>query len=143
ESKDRTTEAHSLRGVRYALELGRAIGLNEQELTDLEYGALLHDIGKVGIADSVLKKTGPLTEDEWAVMRQHPTTGYNVLRNLDFLQNALPVVLHHQERFDGRGYPNGLRGEQIPLLARIFTIADSFDAMTSDRPYRRAMRPEI
>ncbi len=143
ETKDRTTESHSLRGVRYALELGRAAGLTAQELTDLEYGALLHDIGKVGIADAILKKTGPLTEEEWAVMRQHPTIGYNVLRNLDFLQNALPVVLHHQERFDGRGYPNGLKGEEIPILARIFTIADSFDAMTSDRPYRRAMRPEI
>jgi len=143
ETKDRTTETHSLRGVRYAVELGRRAGLSAQELADLEYGALLHDIGKIGIADMILKKAGPLTEEEWAVMRQHPTIGYNVLRSLDFLQNALPVVLHHQERYDGRGYPNGLKGEQIPVLARIFTIADSFDAMTSERPYRRAMRPEI
>ncbi|MEK7475806.1 MAG: HD domain-containing phosphohydrolase [Candidatus Coatesbacteria bacterium] len=143
ETKDRTTETHSLRGVRYAVELGRGAGLSPQELADLEYGALLHDIGKIGIADMILKKAGPLTEEEWTVMRQHPTIGYNVLRNLDFLQNALPVVLHHQERYDGRGYPNGLKGEQIPILARIFTIADSFDAMTSERPYRKAMRPEI
>jgi len=143
ETKDRTTETHSLRGVRYAVELGRAAGLSKQDLADLEYGALLHDLGKIGIADVILKKAGPLTEEEWAVMRQHPTIGYNVLRNLDFLRNALPVILHHQERFDGRGYPNGLKGEQIPILARIFTIADSFDAMTSERPYRKAMRPEI
>lgn len=142
ESKDRTTETHSLRGVQYALELGRAAGLSKQELIDLEYGALLHDIGKVGIADVILKKTGPLTEEEWTVMRQHPVIGYNVLKSLDFLRNALPVVLHHQERYDGRGYPNGLKGEEIPLFARIFCIADSFDAMISDRPYRRAMRPE-
>ncbi len=143
ETKDRTTESHSLRGVRYALEIGRAAGLSQQEMTELEYGALLHDIGKIGIADVILKKTGPLTEEEWAVMRQHPTIGYNVLKNLEFLQNSLPVVLHHQERYDGRGYPNGLKGDQIPIYARIFTIADSFDAMTSDRPYRRGMRIEV
>jgi len=143
ETKDRMTETHSLRGVRYALELGRGAGLSKQEMTELEYGALLHDIGKIGIADIILKKTGPLTEEEWQVMRQHPTIGYNVLKNLEFLQNSLPVVLHHQERYDGRGYPNGLKGEQIPMLARIFTIADSFDAMTSDRPYRHAMREEV
>jgi len=143
ETKDRTTESHSLRGVRYALEIGRAAGLSSQEMTELEYGALLHDIGKIGIADVILKKTGPLTEEEWAVMRQHPTIGYNVLKNLEFLQNSLPVVLHHQERYDGRGYPNGLKGDQIPIYARIFTIADSFDAMTSDRPYRCGMRIEV
>ncbi len=143
ESRDRNTESHSQRGLKYALELGRAAGLSPQALNDLEYGALLHDIGKVGIADHILRKNGPLTEEEWSMMRQHPTIGYNVLKNLDFLQNALPVVLHHQERWDGKGYPNGLKGEQIPLLARIFTIADSFDAMTSDRPYRRGMSPEI
>jgi HD-GYP domain-containing protein (c-di-GMP phosphodiesterase class II) len=143
ETKDRMTETHSLRGVRYALELGRGAGLSKQEMTELEYGALLHDIGKIGIADIILKKTGPLTEEEWQVMRQHPTIGYNVLKNLEFLQNSLPVVLHHQERYDGRGYPNGLKGEQIPLLARIFTIADSFDAMTSDRPYRHAMNEDV
>jgi HD-GYP domain-containing protein (c-di-GMP phosphodiesterase class II) len=143
ETKDRLTETHSLRGVRYAMELGRGAGLSKQEMTELEYGALLHDIGKIGIADIILKKTGPLTEEEWQVMRQHPTIGYNVLKSLEFLQNSLPVVLHHQERFDGRGYPNGLKGEQIPLLARIFAIADSFDAMTSDRPYRHAMREEV
>jgi len=143
ETKDRMTETHSLRGIRYALELGRAAGLSKQEMTELEYGALLHDIGKIGIADIILKKTGPLTEEEWQIMRQHPTIGYNALKNLEFLQNSLPVVLHHQERFDGRGYPNGLKGEQIPLLARIFTIADSFDAMTSDRPYRHAMIEDV
>jgi len=142
ETKDRTTESHSYRGVRYAVALGRAAGLSPSEMADLEYGALLHDIGKIGVDDVILKKTGPLTEQEWEIMRQHPAVGYNVLKSLDFLQTALPVVLHHQERYDGHGYPHGLRGEQIPLLARIFSIADSFDAMTSNRPYRRAMRSE-
>jgi HD-GYP domain-containing protein (c-di-GMP phosphodiesterase class II) len=142
ETKDRTTESHSYRGVRYAVELGKAAGLSPQELADLEYGALLHDIGKIGVDDVILKKTGPLTEQEWEIMRQHPAVGYNVLKSLDFLETALPVVLHHQERYDGHEYPHGLKGEQIPLLARIFSVADSFDAMTSNRPYRRAMRPE-
>ena len=142
ETKDRLTETHSLRGVRYAIALGKAAGLSPAQLTQLEYGSLLHDIGKIGVADFVLKKTGPLTEEEWQIMRQHPAIGYNVLKNLEFLHNSLPIVLHHQERYDGRGYPNGLKGEQIPLLARIFTIADAFDAMTSDRPYRKSMRPD-
>jgi len=142
ETKDRNTESHSYRGVRYAVELGRAAGLSPTEMADLEYGALLHDIGKIGVDDVILKKTGPLTEQEWEIMRQHPAVGYNVLKSLDFLHTALPVVLHHQERYDGHGYPHGLKGEQIPLLARIFSVADSFDAMTSDRPYRRAMRAD-
>jgi len=142
ETKDSKTETHSMRSVKYALELGKAAGLSRQDLTELEHGALLHDIGKVGVADVILKKPSPLTEEEWKVMRQHPSIGYNVLKNLKFLQNSLPVVLHHQERYDGHGYPEGLKGEQIPFLARIFTIADSFDAMTSDRPYRKAMKAE-
>ncbi len=142
ESKDPSTESHSMRGVGYALELGRAIGLSDQQLMDLEYGAYLHDIGKVGVDDSILKKTGELTEEDWRVMRQHPAIGYAVLKNLEFLQNALPVVLYHQERYDGKGYPHGVRGEEIPLLARIFSIADAFDAMTSSRPYRPAMKTE-
>jgi len=143
ETKDRVTETHSMRVVHYAMELGKSVGLSDQDMIDLEYGALLHDIGKVGVDDGILRKSGPLSEDEWQVIRQHPTIGYSVLKNLDFLKNALPVILHHQERFDGRGYPNGLKGEQIPILARIFTIADAFEAMVSDRPYRRAMKPEI
>jgi len=142
ETKDRSTETHSMRVVRFALELGKAAGLAQQDVIDLEYGALLHDLGKVGVDDSILRKSGPLTEDEWRVIRQHPTIGYSVLKDLEFLRNSLPVVLHHQERFDGRGYPNGLKGEQIPILARIFTIADAFEAMISDRPYRRAMKPD-
>jgi len=143
ETKDRVTETHSMRVVHYAMELGRSVGLSEQDMLDLEYGALLHDIGKVGVDDGILRKSGPLSEDEWQVIRQHPTIGFSVLKNLDFLRNALPVILHHQERFDGRGYPNGLKGEQIPILARIFTIADAFEAMVSDRPYRKAMKPEV
>jgi HD-GYP domain-containing protein (c-di-GMP phosphodiesterase class II) len=143
ETKDRVTETHSMRVVHYAMELGKSVGLSDQDMMDLEYGALLHDIGKVGVDDGILRKTGPLSEDEWQVIRQHPTIGYSVLKNLEFLRNSLPVILHHQERFDGRGYPNGLKGEQIPILARIFTIADAFEAMVSDRPYRKAMKPEV
>lgn len=143
ETKDPSTESHSMRGVGYALELGKALGLSEQELMDLEYGAYLHDIGKVGVDDSILKKTGSLTEEDWRIMRQHPAIGYAVLKNLEFLQNALPVVLYHQERFDGKGYPHGVKGEEIPLLARIFSIADAFDAMTTNRPYRQALRPDV
>lgn len=143
ETKDRVTETHSMRVVHYAIELGKSVGLSDQDMIDLEYGALLHDIGKVGVDDGILRKSGPLSEDEWQVIRQHPTIGYSVLKNLDFLRNSLPVILHHQERYDGRGYPNGLKGEQIPILARIFTIADAFEAMVSDRPYRKSMKPEV
>lgn len=143
ETKDYATETHSLRGVRYALELGRAAGLSQKQLTELEHGAMLHDIGKIGVADVILTKAGPLTEEEWDKIKAHPTIGFNVLRHLEFLRNSMPVILYHQERYDGRGYPKGLKGQDIPLLARVFTIADAFDAMTSDRPYRQAMPPEI
>ena len=142
ETKDRNTETHSMRVVKYAMELGLAYGLSQQDISDLEYGALLHDIGKVGVDDGILRKAGPLSEAEWETIRQHPSIGYGVLKDVDFLRNALPVILHHQERFDGRGYPNGLKGDQIPILARLFTIADSYEAMISDRPYRKAMKPE-
>ena len=105
----------------------------------MAYGFFLHDIGKVGIPESVLCKPGPLTDDEWDIMRTHPGIGAQIVEPIRFLEGAVEIVRTHHERWDGRGYPIGLRGEQIPLAARVFAIADSFDAMTSDRPYRAAM----
>jgi putative nucleotidyltransferase with HDIG domain len=106
-------------------------------MTAIIRGALLHDIGKIGIPDAILRKPGPLTEEEWTIMRQHPRIGYEMLKQIDFLKQAVPIILHHHERFDGRGYPAGLAEDQIPLGARIFAVADTYDAITSDRPYRK------
>lgn len=139
EAKDDETEGHSERVTAYALRLGRALGLRREALEDLRRGALLHDLGKIGIPDAVLRKPGPLTEEEKALMRTHPLIGDRILEGLPALQGARGVVRHHHERFDGRGYPEGLQGEEIPLLARIFAVVDAYDAMTSDRPYRRAL----
>jgi len=142
EAKDYQTEGHSERVTAYALRLGRALGLRREALEDLRRGALLHDLGKIGIPDAVLRKPGPLTEEEQALMRTHPLIGDRILEGLPALQGARGVVRHHHERFDGRGYPEGLQGEEIPLLARIFAVVDAYDAMTSHRPYRRALDPE-
>ena len=139
EAKDDETEGHSERVTAYALRLGRALGLRREALEDLRRGALLHDLGKIGIPDAVLRKPGPLTEEEKALMRTHPLIGDRILEGLPALQGARGVVRHHHERFDGRGYPEGLQVEEIPLLARIFAVVDAYDAMTSDRPYRRAL----
>ena len=137
DSRDHETEGHSQRVVAYARLIAAELGVAGADLATLEQGALLHDIGKIGIPDGILCKPGPLTNAEWLTMRQHPEIGASMLNGIPFLQPALPVVRHHHERWDGRGYPQGLRGETIPLAARIFAVADSFDAMTSDRPYRR------
>jgi HD-GYP domain-containing protein (c-di-GMP phosphodiesterase class II) len=142
DARDRETEGHSQRVTRWALAIGRQLKLSPQELTNLERGALLHDVGKIGITDNILLKAGPLTKQERALMNQHPLLGYNMLREIPFLKDALPVVLYHQEMFDGSGYPAGLRGDEIPLPARIFAVADTYDAMTSTRPYRDAMLHE-
>jgi HD-GYP domain-containing protein (c-di-GMP phosphodiesterase class II) len=107
----------------------------------LEQGAFLHDVGKIGISDTILLKPGPLTEDEWVEMRRHPVLGYQLLSAVPFLKEASVLVLNHHERFDGSGYPAGLTGEAIPLPARIFAVVDAYDALTSDRPYREA-RPQ-
>lgn len=139
DARDRETEGHSRRVTKWALAIGRRLNLSRQELTNLERGALLHDVGKIGISDNILLKAGPLMPEERAVMNQHPLLGYEMLKGISFLQEALPVVLHHQEMFDGSGYPTGLRGENIPLGARIFAVADTYDAMTSTRPYRQAL----
>ena len=139
ETRDRETEGHSVRVTQYSRALGEALGLSTEELGALQSGALLHDIGKIGVPDAILRKPGPLLSHEWEQMRRHPEIGAGMVGRIAFLETALPVVRHHHERFDGAGYPDRLENDGIPLTARIFAVADTFDAMTSDRPYRRAV----
>ncbi len=138
EARDVETSGHSDRVVAYSLRLGRELGLSHNDLIGLEQGALLHDIGKIGVPDSILRKRGSLTEDEWTEMRQHIDYGLSIIGGIDFLSGARPIVGQHHEKYNGSGYPNALRGEQIHINARIFAVADAFDAITSDRPYRAA-----
>jgi GAF domain-containing protein len=142
ELRDAETEGHTRRVVELAERLGRAMGLSEAELAQLRRGALLHDIGKVGIPDSILLKPGPLTPEEWDVMRMHPVYAYDLLAPIAYLRTALDVPYCHHERWDGSGYPRGLRGEAIPLTARIFAVVDTWDALLTDRPYRPAWSKE-
>ena len=137
ETRDSETHGHSERVVSYSLRLGREYGLNSEEMKSLEFGSLLHDIGKIGVPDSILRKPAKLTEEEWVRMREHPLHGQQILRGIEFLQGAARVVAQHHEKWDGSGYPLGLRGEEIDICARIFAVADAFDAITSDRVYRR------
>lgn len=138
ELRDRETAGHSQRVCRYSLEIARAMHLTGEEMESLTRGAYLHDIGKLGVPDAILLKPGALTPNERAVMQQHVKIGFDLVKGIPFLADAAETVLAHHERYDGSGYPRGLKAEQIPLLARIFAVADSFDAITSDRPYRRA-----
>jgi len=142
DAKDQYTYGHSERVARMAVELGRELGLRGAEQNDIYLAGLLHDIGKIGIRDDVLTKRGPLTDDELKHIQQHPVIGHRILADLHAMAHLLPGVLYHHERYDGRGYPEGLRGDSIPLLARILAVADSFDAMNTSRPYRVAMPPE-
>lgn len=137
ETRDSETHGHSERVVTYSLRLGREYGLNSDEMKSLEFGSLLHDIGKIGVPDSILRKPAKLTEEEWVRMREHPMHGQQILRGIEFLQGASRVVAQHHEKWDGTGYPLGLRKEEIDICARIFSVADAFDAITSDRVYRR------
>ena len=134
-ARDAETLEHSQRVVRLSLLLGRELGLNSTKMKSLEYGSLLHDIGKIGVPDSILRKPGRLTPLEWQKMREHPLLGLEILSGIDFLRGAALVVGQHHERWDGNGYPFGLRGDEIDRNARIFAVADAFDAMTSDRVY--------
>src|SRR6266851_6638558 len=138
-ARDPGTGAHSERVRIYALALAEAHGVPKSQLPDVEHGVMLHDIGKIAVPDSILLKPGPLSPDEWKIMRTHPEVGRRLIEHMPFLRGAVPVVYHHHERWDGTGYPDGLRGEDIPLGARIFAVADAFDAMTYDRPYSRAI----
>lgn len=136
--KDAETEGHSKRVTAFTIALARGMGLSPEQIRVIARGAFLHDIGKMAIPDAILLKPGDLHSDEQRVMREHCTRGYQMLRKIPFLQEAAEIVYSHQERFDGSGYPRGLKGDQIPLGARIFAIADTLDAITSDRPYRKA-----
>lgn len=138
DQKDEYTSGHSLRVAYFAGMIGRALKLSGKELRMLQWSALLHDVGKIGIRDDVLKKAGKLTNEEFAHMKEHPVRSHRVVQQVPQLAGALPGVLHHHERYDGRGYPDGLAGEAIPLQARILQIADVFDALTSNRSYRAA-----
>ncbi|MBD3867794.1 MAG: response regulator [Acidobacteria bacterium] len=137
--RDNETQGHSLRVVEYTIRISRSMGIVEPELGWIRRGALLHDVGKIGVPDAILRKPGKLDDDEWLEMRKHPEHGYQMLRHIRFLAPALDIVLCHQERFDGSGYPRGLKEGDIPLGARIFAVVDCFDAMTSNRPYRAAL----
>ncbi|WP_217596882.1 HD-GYP domain-containing protein [Cohnella sp. GbtcB17] len=136
DSRDNETQGHSLRVTAYSWLLGRQMGIEGEQLEMLYRGALLHDVGKIGIPDAILRKEGPLDEMEWAIMRTHVNMGVRMLAHIEFLGPALDVVRYHHERWDGLGYPDGLRGEQIPICARIFAVCDTYDAITSERPYR-------
>jgi response regulator RpfG family c-di-GMP phosphodiesterase len=137
ETRDFETHGHSERVVTFSLRLGYELGLDKDSLRDLELGALLHDIGKIGVPDAVLRKPAKLNEDEWNKMKLHPVHGQNILRNIPFLEGAGRIVAQHHEKWDGSGYPVGLRGEDIDIGARIFAVVDAFDAMVSDRVYRK------
>jgi response regulator RpfG family c-di-GMP phosphodiesterase len=138
ELRDRETEGHTRRVTELTMRLSRYIGVNDSEMVNIYRGVLLHDIGKMGVPDHILKKKGTLTEEEWAEMRQHPVYAYNLLWPISFLRRVLDIPYCHHEHWDGSGYPRGLKGEQIPLAARIFSVVDNWDALLSDRPYRSA-----
>jgi putative nucleotidyltransferase with HDIG domain/PAS domain S-box-containing protein len=140
--RDRETEGHTKRVTKLTVELARRVGVPEDELVHVRRGALLHDIGKIGIPDAVLKKPGPLDEEEWSLMRQHPVWAHDMISAVDFLQPALDIPYCHHERWDGEGYPRGLAGESIPLSARVFAVVDVWDALRSDRPYSEAWDEE-
>jgi len=142
DARDRETEGHSLRVSVVSRKLGETLGYNNEKLKVLERGALLHDIGKIGISDTILHKPGKLNKEEWKIMKNHPTIGAKIVEGIPFLEDTIPLILHHQERWNGSGYPAGLAGEAIPMLARLFAVTDTFDALTSNRPYREKIATE-
>jgi putative two-component system response regulator len=142
EAKDPSTEQHCSRLAQAALAMARAISLPEEEAEAISYGAALHDVGKIGISELILRKPGPLTEDEWEEMRRHPGIGAAIVEPLQLGRLVAPIIRHHHEHWDGNGYPDGLLGLAIPIGARIVSVVDAFDAMTHDRPYRSAMNAE-
>jgi putative nucleotidyltransferase with HDIG domain len=142
DTKDSVTQGHSERVARLAVKLAREVGVPNEQLVDIERGALLHDIGKIGVPDHVLHKSDPLNDQDWEAMQKHPLMAGLMVSKVGFLEGALPIILYHHERYDGSGYPFNLEGKAIPLEARIFTVVDAFDAMSSDRPYRQAMPVE-
>jgi putative nucleotidyltransferase with HDIG domain len=140
DTRDAETSGHSMRVVNYSMKLASIAGIHDNgKLKVLEYGALLHDIGKIGIPDAILNKPAKLSQDEWKIMKTHPQIGYQILHRIKFLDEVSQIVLYHHEKYNGSGYPQRLKGNQIPLGSRIFTVADAIDAMTSARPYREAL----
>jgi putative nucleotidyltransferase with HDIG domain len=140
--RDKETEGHSQRVTELTVKIAEKMGMKGEKLKYVKWGALLHDIGKLGVPDSILHKPGPLTEEEWKIMKRHPELGYQMLSRIDFILPALEIPLYHHEKWDGSGYPKGLKGKEIPLPARIFAVVDVYDALTNDRPYRKAYRKE-
>ena len=140
--RDRETEGHTKRVTEMTVRLARILGCTEEEIVHIHRGALLHDIGKMGIPDEILQKPGPLTDDEWVKMRKHPQYAYQMLAPISYLKQALIIPYYHHERWDGSGYPHKLKGEDIPLFARFFAVVDVWDALSSDRPYRKGMPPD-
>ncbi|MGH6820479.1 MAG: HD domain-containing phosphohydrolase, partial [Methylocella sp.] len=143
DSRDPYTHGHTRRVSKYSVNIGIWMGLSSQPVFDLRLAALLHDIGKVGIPDNILKKPGSLTKEEFLVMTTHTLEGYKILKPVKLSQDILGGVLHHHEKWDGTGYPHGLKGSAIPLFGRIIGVADTYDAMTSDRPYRKALSAQV
>ena len=138
EARDPYTSGHSRRVTEYAVAIAKKMGLDEARARHIEYAGYLHDIGKIGISDAILNKESRLTDEEWRIIRKHPNTALEILNPLKFLPEEKVIIKHHHERYDGNGYPDGLKGEDIPVGARIMAVADSFDAMNSKRPYRDA-----
>lgn len=142
EVRDAYTRGHVERVMNYAQTIAEYLGWSREEINILRFGSILHDIGKIHISEEILTKTGPLNEEEWVEMRKHPELGAELIKDVHYLKSATPVILYHHERWNGGGYPRGMKGENIPIIARIVAIADSFDAMTTIRPYRKEMTPE-
>jgi diguanylate cyclase (GGDEF)-like protein/putative nucleotidyltransferase with HDIG domain len=143
DAKDHYTYGHSKKVARYATDIAEALGCPRDKVDAIRAAALLHDIGKIGVSDDILEKPGPLTPEEWEPIRAHPSLGVAIIKHIDALKECLSAVQYHHERYDGKGYPTGLKGDNIPLEARIIAVADAYDAMTSQRPYReRALTPE-
>jgi putative nucleotidyltransferase with HDIG domain len=140
--RDRETEGHTKRVTKVALELAEALGVNKKNLIQIQRGALLHDIGKMGVPDLILFKEGPLNAKEWEIMQKHPVLAFEMLSQIEYLTPALDIPYCHHEKWDGTGYPRGLAGEEIPLAARIFAVVDVWDALRSNRPYRAAWSDE-
>lgn len=143
EAIDSYTKGHSDRVSEYAVLIGKKLGLSDEDINTLRVGGLFHDIGKIGVPDSILSKDSKLTDDEYSKIKKHPIIGADILSNDTIFSNVLPVVKYHHERYDGNGYPENLKGEDIPYLARITAIADSFDAMTSKRTYRDSLPLDV
>jgi putative two-component system response regulator len=140
--RDRETEGHSHRVTEVTVKLAQAMNIPEEEIVHIRRGALMHDIGKIGIPDAILHKPEPLADEEWIIMRKHPQLAYDMLSPIEYLRPALAIPYNHHEKWDGSGYPRGMQGEDIPLSARLFAVADVWDALTSDRPYRPAWTQE-